>query len=211
LPTIVNEEVVQKYIAGCRRRDRKSQYALFKYFHSYAMGICRRYAHQSDEASDILNEGFLKVFNHIERYDGSKPFKSWIGKIITNTAIDHYRVNLKFAKQEDVDHYDHVGDDAAIYGELAYDDLLAMVRSLSPAYRTVFNLYAIDGYSHNEIAELLGITTSTSKSNLHKARKKLQELVEKTTSGKRANGGKDQDGTHHEAHERNKQWKTNIP
>ena len=168
------------------------------------MGICRRYAHHSDEASDILNEGFLKVFNHIERYDGSKPFKSWIGKIITNTAIDHYRVNLKFAKQEDVDHYDHVGDDAAVYGELAYDDLLAMVRSLSPAYRTVFNLYAIDGYSHNEIAELLGITASTSKSNLHKARKKLQELVEKTSSGKPANGKKDQEGAHHEAHERNK-------
>ncbi len=141
------------------------------------MGICRRYARNPDEASDILSEGFLKIFSHIERYDASKPFKTWIGKILTNTAIDYYRAGLKFAQQDDVDDYEHLGDEASIYSKLAYDELLAMVRSLSPAYRTVFNLYAIDGYSHHEIAELLGITVSTSKSNLHKARKRLQELV----------------------------------
>lgn len=155
------------------------------------MGICRRYARQSDEASDILNESFLKIFNRIEHYDMSKPFKSWIGKIITNTAIDYYRASLKFAQQEDIDEYD-VSDDAAIYGKLAYNDLLVMVRSLSPAYQAVFNLYAIDGYSHNEIAELLGITVNTSKSNLHKARKKLQELLVDAAKGDLADEMPDQ-------------------
>lgn len=142
------------------------------------MGICRRYARHSDEASDILNESFLKIFNHMERYDASKPFKTWIGKIITNTAIDYYRSSLKFAQHDEIEAYEHLSDNEHIYDSLAYNDLLAMVTSLSPAYRTVFNLYAIDGYSHQEIAELLGITVNTSKSNLHKARKRLQELLE---------------------------------
>lgn len=141
------------------------------------MAICRRYALSDYDAADVLNEGFLKVFTHIEKYDPSRPFKSWIGRIITNTAIDHYRMNLKFSDHDDVDTYQHIGDAAGVYDELAYKDLLMLVQSLSPAYRTVFNLYAIDGYSHEEIAELLNISAGTSKSNLFKARQKLQEKL----------------------------------
>src|SRR5690606_9483772 len=115
------------------------------------MGICRRYARDPDEASDILSESFLKIFSHIEKYDVSKPFKSWIGKILTNTAIDYYRASLKFSQQDDIQEYENLGYEASVYGKLAYDELLTLVRSLSPAYRAVFNLYAIDGYSHNEI------------------------------------------------------------
>ena len=178
----MNEEAVQQQIAGCLKYDKQSQYALFKYFYSFAMGICRRYARHSDEASDILNESFLKIFNHMEHYDVSKPFKTWIGKIITNTAIDYYRSSLKFAQHDEIGAYEHLSGSETIYGNLAYNDLLTMVTSLSPAYRTVFNLYAIDGYSHQEIAELLGITVNTSKSNLHKARKKLQEMLEATST-----------------------------
>src|SRR5690606_25222649 len=164
------------------------QYALFKYFYSFAMGICRRYARQSDEAADILNESFLKIFNHMEHYNPSRPFKTWISKIITNTAIDYYRSSLKFAQHDEIEAYEHISDSERIYDNLAYIDLLAMVMSLSPAYRTVFNLYAIDGYSHQEIAELLGITVNTSKSNLHKARKKLQELLEVASATDRLDG-----------------------
>lgn len=177
MPT-TDEEVVQKYIAGCLKHDKESQYALFKHFYSYAMGICRRYARSSDEASDILNESFLKAFQHIEKYDRSRPFKSWIGKIVTNTAIDYYRTSLRFSPHEAVEAHEEVGNEAEIYGKLAYDDLLILVRELTPAYQAVFNLYAIDGYSHQEIAELLGISVSTSKTNLHKARKKLQERLQ---------------------------------
>lgn len=141
------------------------------------MAICRRYIVNDDVAADVLNDGFMKVFTHIDKYDPSKPFKSWIAKIITNTAIDHYRVNLKFSDYEDVSEYEGVGYDAVVYDQLAYKDLLLLVQNLSPAYRTVFNLYAIDGYSHEEIAEILKISIGTSKSNLFKARQKLQEKL----------------------------------
>ena len=210
MPTVANEEAVQQHIAGCRKYDKQSQYALFKYFYSYAMGICRRYARHSDEASDILNESFLKIFNHIAHYDTSKPFKTWIGKIITNTAIDYYRSSLKFAQHDEIEAYEHLSDGERIYGKLAYDDLLAMIQSLSPAYRTVFNLYAIDGYSHQEIAEILGITVNTSKSNLHKARKRLQELLDEASKTGVVRGvPKQRAGEGQE--KRNEQWKRNTP
>jgi RNA polymerase sigma factor (sigma-70 family) len=150
---------------------------LYKEFYSYGMAICRRYSLNDYDAADVLNDGFLKVFTHIEKYDPEKPFKSWIGRIITNTAIDHYRMNLKFSDHDDVDTHENIGNAAVVYDQLAYKDLLALVQSLSPAYRTVFNLYAIDGYSHDEIAELLKISVGTSKSNLFKARQKLQEKL----------------------------------
>lgn len=141
------------------------------------MAICRRYALNDFDAADVLNDGFLKVFINIEKYDASKPFKSWIAKIITNTAIDHYRTNLKFSDHDDVSDHEGMGDAITVYDQLAYKDLLALIQDLSPAYRTVFNLYAIDGYSHEEIAELLKISIGTSKSNLFKARQKLQEKL----------------------------------
>jgi RNA polymerase sigma factor (sigma-70 family) len=168
---------LQGIINGCIRQDRSSQYMLYKEFYSYGMAICRRYSLNDYDAADVLNEGFLKVFTHIERYDPEKPIKSWIGRIITNTAIDHYRMNLKFSDHDDVDTHQHIADVTANYDQLAYKDLLTLVQSLSPAYRMVFNLYAIDGYSHDEIAELLKISAGTSKSNLFKARQKLQEKL----------------------------------
>jgi RNA polymerase sigma factor (sigma-70 family) len=168
---------LQGIINGCIRQDRSSQYMLYKEFYSYGMAICRRYSLNDYDAADVLNDGFLKVFTHIEKYDPEKPFKSWIGRIITNTAIDHYRMNLKFSDHDDVDTHENIGNAAVVYDQLAYKDLLALVQSLSPAYRTVFNLYAIDGYSHDEIAELLKISVGTSKSNLFKARQKLQEKL----------------------------------
>lgn len=141
------------------------------------MAICRRYALNDFDAAEVLNDGFLKVFTHIEKYDLEKPFKPWLARIITNTAIDHYRMNLKFSDHDDVDDHEEIGQAASIYEQLAYKDLLVLVQTLSPAYRTVFNLYAIDGYSHEEIASLLKISTGTSKSNLFKARQQLREKL----------------------------------
>ena len=141
------------------------------------MAICRRYSLNDYDAADVLNDGFMKVFTHIEKYDPSKPFKSWLARIITNTAIDYYRMNLKFSGHDDVSEYENIGNSAKVYDELAYKDLLTLVQGLSPAYRTVFNLFAIDGYSHDEIADMLKISVGTSKSNLFKARQKLQEKL----------------------------------
>jgi RNA polymerase sigma factor (sigma-70 family) len=141
------------------------------------MAICRRYSLNDDDAADVLNDGFLKVFTHIQKYDSTKPIKSWIARIMTNTAIDHYRVNLKFSGHEDLSTHEGLGDAEVVSSTLDYKDLLVLVQGLSPAYRTVFNLYAIDGYSHEEIAGLLKISIGTSKSNLFKARQKLQERI----------------------------------
>jgi RNA polymerase sigma factor (sigma-70 family) len=168
---------VQAIIKGCIQKDRSSQYLLYKEFYSYGMGICRRYALNEFDAGDVLNDGFLKVFTHIDKYDESKPFKTWLARIITNTAIDRYRQNLKFSNHDDINDHIHIGRDAAIHADLAYKDLLIIIQSLSPAYRLVFNLYAIDGYSHEEIAEMLNISIGTSKSNLFKARLKLQDKL----------------------------------
>ncbi len=174
---------MQGIINGCIRKDRSSQYLLYKEFYSYCMAICRRYAINDFDAADVLNNGFLKVFTHIEKYDPSRPFKSWIGRIMSNTAIDHYRTSLKFSDHEDVAEHLEIGNGAAVYDQLAYKDLLQLIQGLSPAYRTVFNLYAIDGYAHEEIAELLNISVGTSKSNLFKARQKLQEKLSMSDRG----------------------------
>lgn len=168
---------MQEIIKGCIRKDRSSQYLLYKELYGYCMGICKRYAVNDTDAAEVMNNAFLKVFNHIEKYDASKPFKPWMAKIMANTAIDHYRTKLKFSDHDDISEYAHIGQAATIYDQLAYEDLLSLIQTLSPAYRIVFNMYAIDGYSHEEIAEILKISTGTSKSNLFRARQKLQEML----------------------------------
>ncbi len=175
-----SEEIIQKYIQGCVRNERDSQKALYKHFYSFAMGICLRYAHDRLDAAGILNDGFFKAFKNIAKYENSKAFMPWLGRIITNTAIDYYRANLKFADHVDIQEHENIAQVSSVYDKLAYNDLLALVQALSPAYRTVFNLFAIDGYNHEEIAEMLGISIGTSKSNLFKARQKLQEMLKAT-------------------------------
>lgn len=172
--------VIQKHIQGCIRNERDSQKALYKHFYSFAMGICLRYANDRLDAAGILNDGFFKAFKNITKYEPTKAFLPWLGRIITNTAIDYYRANLKFADHVDILDHENIAQVSSVYDKLAYHDLLALVQKLSTGYRTVFNLFAIDGYTHEEIAEMLGISVGTSKSNLFKARQKLQEMLKAT-------------------------------
>ncbi|NMN38323.1 RNA polymerase sigma factor [Pedobacter sp. SG918] len=174
--------VIQKYIQGCIRNERDSQKALYQHFYSFAMGICLRYANDRLDAAGILNDGFFKAFKNINKYEPTKAFLPWLGRIITNTAIDYYRANLKFADHVDILDHENIAQVSSVYDKLAYHDLLALVQKLSAGYRTVFNLFAIDGYTHEEIAEMLGISVGTSKSNLFKARQKLQEMLKATES-----------------------------
>ncbi|MCZ4223681.1 RNA polymerase sigma factor [Pedobacter rhodius] len=176
-PSGNNEYVLDSYIKSCIRNEREGQKALYKHFYGFAMGICLRYANNRLDAAGILNDGFFKVFKNIDKYEQDKPFKAWIGRIITNTAIDYYRANLKFADHADITEHNEIAQEQSVYGKLAYEDLLAFVQKLTPAYRTVFNLFAIDGYSHEEISEMLSISVGTSKSNLFKARQKLQDML----------------------------------
>lgn len=173
----MGEEELHQLIGGCIRKDRGSQKMLYKAFYGFSMGICLRYANNREEAAEVMNQGFFKVFTRIDTYDITRPFKAWLGKIMTNVSIDYYRANLKMAYADDLDKAENVTDGELPDRKLNYEDLLAMIQRLPNAYRTVFNLYAIEGYTHEEIGEMLEISSGTSKSNLHKARQKLKQMI----------------------------------
>ena len=165
-------------VRGCIKADRRSQKDFYRMFYDFALSICIRYANNKDDANGILNEGFYKVFNQIGAFDIEKPIIPWMRRILINTAIDYYRSNLKFEQNVEIEDYKNIViAEEQIYAKLQYEDLLNLIHSLSPAYRTVFNLYVIEGYNHNEIAEYLNISVGTSKSNLSKARVKLMEML----------------------------------
>ncbi len=178
----MGEEELNQLIAGCVKQDRKSQKMLYKAFYGYTMGICLRYAGNRYEAAEIMNTGFFKALTNISRFDQDKPFKAWLGRIMMNASVDYYRANLKTAYTEELDKAEHIGHEDTINSKLDYEELLALIQKLPHSYRTVFNLYAIDGYQHDEIAEMLGINIGTSKSSLHKARQKLKEMLTQTNS-----------------------------
>jgi RNA polymerase sigma-70 factor (ECF subfamily) len=184
---------LQQLIAGCLQHSRKDQELLYKAFYGFAMSICLRYAGNRYEAAEIMNQGFLKVFTNSHKYDKDRPFIAWVGWIMMNTSVDYYRSNLKLSLTDDLDAAEEIGHNELPDQKLNYDDLLAMIQQLPNAYRTVFNLCAIEGFSHEEIASKLNISTDTSKSNLFKAREKLKVMV--INAGRLP--GDDSEGTMH--------------
>ncbi|HEY3403958.1 MAG TPA: RNA polymerase sigma factor [Ohtaekwangia sp.] len=166
-------------IEGCKKRDRESQRLLYKHHYAYAMSICSRYTRTREEAREILNDGFMKVFSKIDQYNPETSFEGWIRRIMINTAIDHYRKEVKHYHHIPIQDGEHVIPEIPA-DDLSHQELIRMIQQLSPAYRAVFNLYVVDGYTHKEISKILGISEGTSKSNLLKARevlrKKLQEV-----------------------------------
>ncbi len=169
---------LESVLEGCRSGDPKSQELLYKQFYGYAMSVCLRYTRTRDEAIEIVNDGFIKIFNNADKIDLTKSFKNWLRRIMVNTALDYYRQNHKHYDQDDIEFAVNISDrsdDAS--ANLAYEELLEMIQRLSPTYRTVFNLFVIDGYSHDEIAKMLGVSVSASKSNLARARVNLREML----------------------------------
>ena len=164
-------------IQACARRERWAQKVLYEQFYSKMMGVCLRYATDQEEALDILHEGFIKVFKNIKKYQPGTSLPAWIRRIMVNTAIDYYRKSIR-RRTEDIEQaYNIKSGEADAISQCTEQEILEAVQQLSPAYRAVFNLYVIEGYSHREIAEMLDITESTSRSNLVKARLKLQGLL----------------------------------
>ena len=160
--------------------DRKSQEKLYRSHYSYAMAICMRYTKNKDEAMEICNDGFLKIFLKGDQFDNKYPFKAWLKRIMINTAIDFSRKNSKHSNHEDIENAYHVSSNyESATDKLAYEQLLELVQRLNPAYRDVFNLFAIDGYSHEEISGMLNIPVGTSKSKLSRARESLRQMLGK--------------------------------
>jgi RNA polymerase sigma-70 factor (ECF subfamily) len=179
------QQLPEQLRLDCIRGKAGSQKKLYYSFYGFAMGICLRYAKDKDEAVEILNDGFYKVLTRLDQYDPAKPFLPWLARIMTNTSIDHYRTELKHQVSTDITDLEIQNEDIDIQSKLNYDDLIRIIQTLPPGCRTVFNLFAIDGYSHEEIAAELGISVGTSKSNLFKARQKLRSLLE--SSDQRSN------------------------
>lgn len=169
---------IARLLQECQDGSRRSQEQLYRQFYGYAMGICLRYSHNRDEAVEILNDGFMKVFTRTNLYRPEVPFKMWLRRILINTALDYYRHNLKHRYHDDISQADNVPDvDASALDQISHEELMKIVQQLTPAYRMVFNLYVIDGYTHDEIAEQLSISAGTSKSNLARAREQLKQLL----------------------------------
>jgi len=168
-------------IEGCQRGNRESQKMLYEHFYGYAMSICIRYSKTREEAREILNDGFMKVYTRMTTRDVNASFKSWLRRIMINSAIDHYRKHHKHYQLSNVDGSAARASavEADALHELSYEELIGLVQELSPGYRAVFNLYAIDGYTHEEIASQLDISVGTSKSNLFKAREHLKAAFKK--------------------------------
>lgn len=199
-----NEEQI---IKGCKRNKKHAQKELFEKYAPGMRGICKRYAHNSDEAKDILQEGFIKIFKEIKKYSGKGSFEGWLKKVMVNTAINHYHKNKKFYRQYDPDNenidasiaeednYEQeneeidkkdINEDVIDIGlilkaRFSAEELLETIKILPDEYRMVFNLYFIENYRHKEIAGLLNIAENTSRIRLLRARSMIRkELYTKT-------------------------------
>ena len=171
-------------IDGCVKTTRESQKELYTIYFGYSMSICMRYCKSKDDAIEIVNDGFLKVFNTIKHFTPKFEsveisLMSWIKKIMVYTAIDHYRKNNKYNATLEMEsvHYDMNDTSETSIDKMAFKEIIELVQRLSPTYRTVFNLYVLDGYKHEDIAKELNISVGTSKSNLAKARVNIQNML----------------------------------
>lgn len=168
---------LKKIIEGCLEDRQDAQRQLFKLYFGYAKSICLRYSSNKEEAEEILNTGFLKVFRALPKYDNIQPFRAWLRVIMINTAIDYYRKEQKHSKNIPLGETFDVPFEDDILDKISAEEILDLVQQLPTSYRTVFMLYVVDGYNHREIGELLGIAEGTSKSNLAVARTKLKVML----------------------------------
>jgi RNA polymerase sigma factor (sigma-70 family) len=164
-------------IAGCIAGERKMQEELYQRFASKMFGVCLRYAGNHEEGEDILQEGFIKVFKKIASFRGEGSFEGWIRRIFVNTAIEHFRRKTYLQPITEREEDTVKGDYISVLDTLAEKDIIKLVQQLSPGYRTVFNMYVVEGYTHKQIGDILGISEGTSKSQLSRAKTLLQELV----------------------------------
>lgn len=170
----------EQLIEGCVKGDRVAQKKLYEKYAGKMMGVCLRYADSQDDATDILQDGFIKVFDKLSSYEQKGSFEGWIRRIVVNTALDHLRKNKHMRFSVDIDEAEYLtpssNDDG--FSRLATEDLLKILQKIPSGYRAVFNMYVIEGYSHKEIADELDISVNTSKSQFSRAKAFLRNIVE---------------------------------
>ena len=166
-------------IHGCLEGDRRMQTEMYLRFSPRMYAVCLRYAGNAEEAEDILQEGFIKVFKKLDSFRKEGSFEGWVRRIFVNTAIEHFRRKRYLQPVTEKEENTIEGKYFSVLDELAEKDILALVQELSPGYRTVFNLYVVEGYTHKEIADMMEISEGTSKSQLSRAKVILQDMVKK--------------------------------
>ena len=166
-------------IKGCIDGDRRMQEALYNRFSPRMYAVCLRYAGNAEEAEDILQEGFIKIFKKLDTFRSEGSFEGWIRRIFVNTAIEHFRRKRYLQTVSEKEENTIEGKDISVLDKMAAKDIMALIKELSPGYRTVFNMYVVEGYTHKEIADMLNISEGTSKSQLSRAKVILQGLVKK--------------------------------
>lgn len=167
-------------IKGCVSGKSEAQEALYKKYSGKLFGVSLRYTKDYSAAEDILQESFIKIFNNISSYKGTGSFEGWMRRILINTALERFRKHFQLYSISEVHENEISLDYDNILADISAKDLLTLIQELPPAYKMVFNLYAIDGYSHKEIGDILNISIGTSKSNLSRARKLLQLKINKS-------------------------------
>jgi RNA polymerase sigma factor (sigma-70 family) len=174
---------IKEIIKGCLAGERRDQELLYRRHASKLYAVCLQYSGNDDEARDILQEGFIKIFDNLENYKHEGSFEGWMRRIMVNTALEKFRSRHNLYRVDDIDQLQELDaePDNSDYAGLEANDLLVIIRELPPKYRVVFNLYAIEGYSHKEISQMVNISEGTSKSNLSRARTILQRRVSSYT------------------------------
>ena len=163
----------------CKRQDRKAQKALYEKYSPLFYAICMRYVKNRTEAEDLMVESFYKIFSKIDSYKGQGSFEGWMKRIVINESLMHIRKHKNLSLHVEIEKAYDLKEESTIISDINYKEVLGLLDDLAPGYRTIFNLYIIEGYKHREIAELLGISINTSKSQLILAKKKLRELYKK--------------------------------
>lgn len=178
----------QQIIEGCARHERKAQQELYNQYSRFLLGVCMRYAVDKSEAEDILQESFLKIYFNIKDFSGTGSFIGWLRKVAVNTAITHYHRNLKYRYYVEIEEFVSLETGQTSFEEdfFTSEELYKVLNDLPAGYRMVFNLYAVEGYKHKEIAEMLGIDTNTSKSQYSRARAAIRERLDKLGKLKRS-------------------------
>ena len=175
----------QELIRGCRKGKRRYQELLYSHFYGFGMSVCLRYTYSRNDALEVLNDSFMKVFEHIQTFDETRPFKSWFRRILVNTALDHYRSNRNYRlylsfdeDQMELAGKSDTGNPEGYDLNISSDLILGLFNQMPQQYRLTFNLYEVEGYTHDEIAGMLGISPGTSRSNLSRAKKMIKMLYQ---------------------------------
>jgi RNA polymerase sigma factor (sigma-70 family) len=173
LHRITEDEIISK----CKSGSAKHQELLYKQFYGYAMGVSMRYSLNEDDALEVVNDAFIKIFNNINTYNTDKPFRAWLRTIVVNTAIDRRRKELKHQTNTDIEDAYGVGSSATAIENLNAQDILKLMKQLPQIQLTIFNMYEIDGYNHDEISKILNLPASSSRVYLSRAKEKLRHLL----------------------------------